>query len=68
MSVEASNAAALRVSVRRFWGMWGCGSGMRRTEVRDGVGMFEVFVGMCTMCGIESLGLILGLLPGSEKA
>lgn len=39
---------ALRAKVRRFCGMLGCGNGMRRMEVRVVIGMFVVFVSICT--------------------
>lgn len=44
MRVETRSAAALRARVRRFGGVLGCWNGMRRTEVRVGIGMFVVFV------------------------
>ena len=44
MRVETRSAAALRARVRRFGGVLGCWNGMRRMEVKVGIGMFVVFV------------------------
>lgn len=44
MRVETRSVAALRARVRRFGGVLGCWNGMRRTEVKVGIGMFVVFV------------------------